>query len=141
MDASDPSRGELGSNPWGANLFSTTFYCLTGFHGCHVFGGVVYLAAVLGRAARGVFGAFVTATVAIIGTVATLAITSSTLSLAIAVVAALVVAGVVYLIANMLSGPTNIYSADNNNEVEIAALYWHFVDLVWILVFTFVYLI
>ena len=26
-------------------------------------------------------------------------------------------------------------------EVEIAGLYWHFVDLVWILVFTFVYLV
>lgn len=27
------------------------------------------------------------------------------------------------------------------NEVEVAGLFWHFVDLVWILVFTFVYLI
>jgi cytochrome c oxidase subunit III len=27
------------------------------------------------------------------------------------------------------------------NEVEIVGLFWHFVDLVWILVFTFVYLI
>jgi heme/copper-type cytochrome/quinol oxidase subunit 3 len=26
-------------------------------------------------------------------------------------------------------------------HVEIAGLYWHFVDLVWILIFTFVYLI
>ena len=34
-----------------------------------------------------------------------------------------------------------VYDAHNNNEVEIAALYWHFVDLIWILVFTFVYLI
>jgi heme/copper-type cytochrome/quinol oxidase subunit 3 len=25
--------------------------------------------------------------------------------------------------------------------VEIAGLYWHFVDLVWILIFTFIYLI
>jgi heme/copper-type cytochrome/quinol oxidase subunit 3 len=25
--------------------------------------------------------------------------------------------------------------------VEVAGLYWHFVDLVWILIFTFVYLI
>ncbi len=29
----------------------------------------------------------------------------------------------------------------NANQVEIAGLFWHFVDLVWILVFTFVYLI
>jgi heme/copper-type cytochrome/quinol oxidase subunit 3 len=33
------------------------------------------------------------------------------------------------------------YSAHNNNSVEIVALYWHFVDLIWILVFTFVYLL
>jgi heme/copper-type cytochrome/quinol oxidase subunit 3 len=33
------------------------------------------------------------------------------------------------------------YSATNWNAVEIVALYWHFVDLVWILVFTFVYLV
>jgi len=26
-------------------------------------------------------------------------------------------------------------------QVEIAGLYWHFVDLVWILIFTFVYLV
>jgi heme/copper-type cytochrome/quinol oxidase subunit 3 len=27
------------------------------------------------------------------------------------------------------------------NLLEIAGLFWHFVDLVWILVFTFVYLL
>ena len=77
----------LSGNPFGASLFSTTFFCLTGFHGCHVFGGVVYLSFILVQALRG------------------------------------------------------RYSATDNNPVEIAALYWHFVDLVWILVFTFVYLV
>jgi len=77
----------LSGNPFGASLFSTTFFCLTGFHGCHVFGGVVYLSCVLVQALRG------------------------------------------------------RYSETNHNPVEIAALYWHFVDLVWILVFTFVYLV
>jgi len=32
-------------------------------------------------------------------------------------------------------------SADELNELEIVGLFWHFVDLVWILVFTFVYLL
>jgi heme/copper-type cytochrome/quinol oxidase subunit 3 len=36
---------------------------------------------------------------------------------------------------------TGAYENPHNNEIEIAALYWHFVDLVWILVFTFVYLV
>jgi heme/copper-type cytochrome/quinol oxidase subunit 3 len=69
------------------DLFSATFFMITGFHGMHVFGGVVYLFVILMQARRG------------------------------------------------------IYTAHNNERVEIAGLYWHFVDLVWILVFTFVYLI
>ena len=66
-------------------LFGATFFVLTGFHGCHVTGGVIYLSTVVANAGS--------------------------------------------------------YSSDNYNPVEIAGLYWHFVDLVWILIFTFVYLI
>jgi len=76
---------ESGMTLTSKGLFGATFFVLTGFHGCHVFSGVVYLSAILGSA--------------------------------------------------------NSYSADNHNSVEIAGLYWHFVDLVWILIFTFVYLI
>ncbi|MFB6372857.1 MAG: cytochrome c oxidase subunit 3 [Bradymonadaceae bacterium] len=32
-------------------------------------------------------------------------------------------------------------TAENSELIEIAGLYWHFVDLIWILVFTFVYLL
>jgi heme/copper-type cytochrome/quinol oxidase subunit 3 len=77
----------LTGNPWGSSLFGTTFFMTTGFHGCHVFGGVVYLSCIAIQGMRGK------------------------------------------------------YSAQNYNAVEIAGLYWHFVDLIWILVFTFVYLI
>ena len=69
------------------NNFGATFFILTGFHGMHVFSGVVYLSTILLLGLRGRF------------------------------------------------------TPENNSEVEIAGLYWHFVDLVWILVFTFVYLI
>jgi heme/copper-type cytochrome/quinol oxidase subunit 3 len=69
------------------SLFGTTFYILTGFHGCHVLGGVIYLSCIL------------------------------------------------------LQGLRGRYSATTWNPVEIVGLYWHFVDLVWILIFTFVYLI
>lgn len=77
----------LTSNPFGAALFGATFFIITGFHGAHVTGGVLYLSCYLVQALRG------RATQA------------------------------------------------NANAIEIAALYWHFVDLVWILVFTFVYLL
>ncbi|MAN49012.1 MAG: cytochrome oxidase subunit III, partial [Gemmatimonadetes bacterium] len=33
------------------------------------------------------------------------------------------------------------YTADSLAGVEIMGLYWHFVDLVWIILFTIVYLI
>ena len=78
----------ISSNPWAVNtLFGATFFILTGFHGCHVLSGVIYLSCILVRAAQGA------------------------------------------------------YTPEQNSSVEIAGLYWHFVDLIWILVFTFVYLI
>ncbi|HXV83461.1 MAG TPA: cytochrome c oxidase subunit 3 [Candidatus Binatia bacterium] len=69
---------------FGKDLFATTFFVLTGFHGMHVTGGVIYNLCVLVAVSRGHYGA---------------------------------------------------------KHVEIAGLYWHFVDLVWILIFTFVYLV
>ncbi len=70
-----------------SNLFGATFFTLTGFHGAHVFAGVVWISFVLARAFRG--------------------------------------------------GITQ----DNHIAVELVGLYWHFVDLVWIIIFTVVYLI
>jgi heme/copper-type cytochrome/quinol oxidase subunit 3 len=52
-----------------------------------------------------------------------------------------VLSGVVYLVVVALQGIRGRFSADNFNGVEIAGLYCHFVDLVWILIFTFVYLL
>ena len=73
----------LTGNPFGNPLFGTTFFVLTGFHGCHVLAGVLYLLYTTMKAGRG-WG---------------------------------------------------------YGEIEITGLYWHFVDLIWILVFTFVYLL
>ncbi len=87
---SSPPHGKgvgISGNPYGAAQFGTTFFVLTGFHGMHVTGGVIYLLTVL---IRSLFGK---------------------------------------------------YSAAHYHPIEIAGLYWHFVDLVWILIFTFVYLI
>jgi len=70
-----------------SGVFGTTYYTLTGFHGAHVFGGVVMLAVVLYRGSAGQF------------------------------------------------------SARHHDAVEAASLYWHFVDVVWILLFSVLYLI
>ena len=74
-------------NPWGATLFGASFYIITGFHGLHVTGGVIYLTVILVAVSR------------------------------------IRDLGYSYMIT------------------EIAGLYWHFVDLVWIMVFTFIYLL
>jgi len=52
-----------------------------------------------------------------------------------------VTAGVVYLTCILIQGLRGKYGPNNATPVEIVGLYWHFVDLVWILVFTFVYLL
>jgi heme/copper-type cytochrome/quinol oxidase subunit 3 len=69
------------------NLFGATFFTLTGFHGTHVFVGVLWIVFVLARAFKG--------------------------------------------------GITQ----DNHLAVELVGLYWHFVDIVWIIIFTLVYLL
>ncbi|MCZ6876349.1 MAG: cytochrome c oxidase subunit 3, partial [bacterium] len=73
-------------NPWGAPLFGSTFFIVTGFHGMHVTGGVIYLSVIL------------------------------------------------------LKGWNGAFLGQRADIVEIAGLYWHFVDLVWIMVFTFIYM-
>ena len=82
-----PHHGLSGAEISGSALFGPTFYTITGFHGAHVTGGVIYLIVVLIQGMRGT------------------------------------------------------YTADYNHKVEILGLYWHFVDLIWIMVFTFVYLL
>ena len=68
------------------NLFGSSFFTLTGFHGTHVAIGVFWLGS---------------------------------------------------LIVHSLRGRLH---AEHSLLVEIAGLYWHFVDIVWILIFTLVYL-
>ena len=49
--------------------------------------------------------------------------------------------GVIYNIVCYLGIRRGKLTEKDGDFVEIAGLYWHFVDLIWILVFTFVYLI
>jgi heme/copper-type cytochrome/quinol oxidase subunit 3 len=69
------------------SLFASCFYTMTGFHGAHVFGGVVMMTCIAIQSLRGA------------------------------------------------------YSRNHYSPVELVGLYWHFVDLVWIILFTVVYLL
>ncbi len=75
-----------GFTPSGS-LFGGGFYTVTGFHGFHVFIGLLWVTGLLRQALQEKF------------------------------------------------------SATNHSRIEIFGLYWHFVDVVWILLFTIIYLI
>jgi len=51
-----------------------------------------------------------------------------------------VVVGVIWLIAAWFKTLNGGYSQRDHVGLELAGLYWHFVDLVWVLLFTIVYL-
>ncbi|MCZ6890965.1 MAG: cytochrome c oxidase subunit 3 [Chloroflexi bacterium] len=70
----------------GGNLFGSSFFLLTGFHGAHVTVGVIILLSFWMMSMRGKL------------------------------------------------------SQEQNLNVELAGLYWHFVDVVWIVIFTVIYL-
>ncbi len=52
-----------------------------------------------------------------------------------------VFSGVTYLTVVFVRTALGKYDGGNHNAIEVSGLFWHFVDLVWILVFTFVYLV
>jgi len=49
--------------------------------------------------------------------------------------------GVTYLTVIMVRTALGKYDGGDHNHIEVVGLFWHFVDLIWILVFTFIYLI
>jgi cytochrome c oxidase subunit 3 len=54
-----------------------------------------------------------------------------------------VLSGVIYLCCIFKGALQGKYTQGNGTDspVELVGLFWHFVDLVWILVFTFIYLL
>ncbi|HMJ54138.1 MAG TPA: cytochrome c oxidase subunit 3 [Polyangiaceae bacterium] len=52
-----------------------------------------------------------------------------------------VLTGVIYLTVIFIRALLGQFEGGKHNHIEIVGLFWHFVDLVWIIVFTFVYLV
>ena len=50
-----------------------------------------------------------------------------------------VIIGTFFLIVCYLRGLTGHFSAKKHLGFEFAAWYWHFVDVIWLFLFTFVY--
>lgn len=71
-----------------ANVFANCFYITTGFHGLHVFVGLIFILGAIWR-----------------------------------------------------SFTPGQYSASQHTEIEMVEIYWHFVDIIWIVLFTLVYVL
>ena len=52
-----------------------------------------------------------------------------------------VIVGLTILLSMTIRAFRGHFSADHHHGVEIAGIYWHFVDIMWVIVFTTVYLI
>src|SRR3954466_14430250 len=52
-----------------------------------------------------------------------------------------VTTGCIYLTVMLINSMRGKYDNGNHNSIEVLGLFWHFVDLVWILVFSFIYLL
>jgi len=115
-------------NPWSATVpqFGGTFFTLTGMHMLHVTIGVIYLGVVSLRKA------FLPILLAIWGLVWFMTPADSFFHYAVHVLLIGVVVATVILVLK-----PKVYDA---HDVEIAGLYWHFVDLVWMFIFPLVYL-
>jgi cytochrome c oxidase subunit 3/cytochrome o ubiquinol oxidase subunit 3 len=51
-----------------------------------------------------------------------------------------VLVGVIWCLATWAVARRGVYHSNNYTSVEMFGLYWHFVDLVWVIIFTVVYL-
>jgi len=49
--------------------------------------------------------------------------------------------GIIWAVIVLVSGIRGVYSEHEHRAVEFFGLYWHFVDIVWIVLFTLIYLI
>ena len=52
-----------------------------------------------------------------------------------------VLSGVIYIACILYAANQGRYTAHDTDHVEILGIFWHFVDLIWIFVFTVIYLI
>ena len=116
------------TNPWAPNVpqFGGTFFTLTGMHMLHVTIGVIYLGVI---ALRKKFLPILLG----IWLIAWLTIPSNNVfhyGVHTLLVGCIVAAAILFL------KPKDY----DSHDVEVAGLYWHFVDLVWMFIFPLVYL-
>jgi len=146
-----------------SSMFGTTFYTLTGTHGCHVAIGVIWLTLMYIRTFKPAdespwvlrsLGHLLVFAVVVVTSMITLVSTAHAVeehgftlgALAHAAqhnIAAIAIALVGYAILGWLARARKAVDFGEANAIDIESLglYWHFIDIVWIVIFTVVYLL
>jgi len=133
------------------NMFGTTFFVLTGFHGAHVTFGVLWL---LTFAFSCLTTSLKERAILILSIIGFLMIFFAALMsdwlhviphVPFNTVMAIGGAGALILLISMIllrktSTPKGVAVSQSMN-LELSGLYWHFVDIVWIVIFTIIYLV
>ncbi len=146
-----------------SSMFGTTFFTLTGTHGCHVAIGVLWLTLMYIRTFKPaderpwvlrslghlvVFAAVAVASVTIVVSAAHAVeehgFTAGALAHAgqhnlVLIAVALVGYAILYCLGRTRKAVD--FSQANAIDIESLGLYWHFIDIVWIVIFTVVYLL
>ena len=134
------------------NIFGSTFFVMTGFHGGHVTFGVIWLIIfAVSRLAETmkqkllIIGSVFSLIIAMAGTMMTHTLDvipniPTLVAYSVFGIGLIGTIGSLYLLKTSDSQNSESIKKEEGN-LELAGLYWHFVDIVWIVIFTVVYLI
>ena len=144
----------LGLTPQ-TNLFGTTFFILTGLHGTHVTLGVIWLLFMalvfsptplerwgLVMAVAGFYAVMISTLSGIFtGGDSSLAVITTLVGWPAMILLLLGIVGIFGGLRILSTAGKGDKCSEGALDLELAGLYWHFVDIVWIVIFTVVYLI
>ena len=120
-----------------SGVYGTTFFMLTGFHGLHVtLGSIMLLVQLLRSSSQWRWRLLVIAAL-----VAAYYVAFMVGHFSLVTRLALVAAACALLIAYAAMKPSKVFKHDDCFGFEASSWYWHFVDVVWLGLFLFVYIL
>ncbi len=120
-----------------SGVYGTTFFMLTGFHGAHVTLGTIMLLVQLLRSTDSWLWRAIPVVALIIAEIAAFSVDHMSLA------GRMVIVGIACLVIIAVSAmkPSKVFKHHDCFGFEASSWYWHFVDVVWLGLFIFVYIL